>query len=550
MSTDARSRFVTINTGVYAALALAWIFFSDNLLAAVMDVRSMVWLSTAKGVFFVLVSSAGLYLLLRSATDMDRSTGHRHLDVLAAGLLDHKQAWWAAYGFALALTLSTLMLRDTLGVDFRERPMMILFVLPIALSALFGGLWPGLLSTAVAAGGINFLAIAPVRSLYIASNADLVQWVILITLGVLISLLSEEMRRTYARAAVSRRLLEAVISGTPDLISVRDRHGRYLLVNDAAAGVLGRPAAQAVGQPVQELLAPETAGHALAGDARTMAHGAVQTREEQLCINGRPHVFLVTRGPVADSAGRLMGAFSVARDITAIRQAQDELEASHEELQRLLTAMDAVQEGERQRMARELHDDLQQKLAAIRIDVATLSQRAEVTAESIAPMLAEVDRLAVSAIESTRRIINDLRPQLLEDLGLVPALELLVGDFGRRTGIDCRLVALPQAIDHAAESPEVGTCLFRATQECLNNVAKHAGARSVEVGLAATPEGGLVLSVRDDGRGFDAGDAAKPRSFGMIGMRERARAVGGSCRVDSGPGRGTAVEVLIPALPC
>ncbi|CAN7269937.1 PAS domain-containing protein [Rhizobacter sp. LjRoot28] len=548
MSTDARTRFVAINTGAYAAMAFAWIFFSDNLLSTVMDIRSIVWLPTAKDVFFVLVTSAGLYLLLRSATDMDRSTGHRHLDMLAAGLLDHKQAWWAAYGFALALTLSTLMLRDTLGVEFRERPMMILFVLPIALSALFGGLWPGLLSTAVAAGGINYLAVAPVNSWTIASTTDLVQWVILITLGVLISLLSEEMRRTYARAAVSRRLLEAVVSGTPDLISVRDRHGRYLLVNDAAAGVLGRPAAQAIGQPVHELLAPETAGHALAGDARTMANGAVQTREEQLRINGRPHVFLVTRGPVADSGGQVMGAFSVARDITAMRQAQDELEASHDELQRLLAAMDAVQEGERQRMARELHDDLQQKLAAIRIDVGGLFQRPDLDAQSVESVLAEVDRLAVSAIESTRRIINDLRPQMLEDLGLVPALDLLVSQFGRRTGIDCRLVASPEAIGHVVESPEVGTCLFRVTQECLNNVAKHSGAGHVEVGLAAASDGGLLLSVRDDGRGFEAEGAAKPGSFGLIGMRERTRAVGGSCRVESDPGRGTAVEVLIPAM--
>jgi PAS domain S-box-containing protein len=236
----------------------------------------------------------------------------------------------------------------------------------------------------------------------------------------------------------------------------------------------------------------------------------------------------------------------VMRDVTELAEARQALADSHAELQRLVASQDRVQEEERRRIARELHDDLQQTLAAIRIDLVAINQRLESAPDSLAPLLAETGDLAAAAIDSTRRIINDLRPQMLEDLGLMPALEALVAQFSRRTGIDCRLRTQGEFDQDAAISPTVATCFYRVTQEALGNAAQHAQASRVRVRLARMPGDRIVLRISDNGKGMVTGPR-KPESFGLLGMQERMRALGGVLRVDSTPGSGTTIEVDVPA---
>lgn len=219
-------------------------------------------------------------------------------------------------------------------------------------------------------------------------------------------------------------------------------------------------------------------------------------------------------------------------------------EASRAELQRLISARDRAQEDERRRIARELHDDLQQSLAAIRIDAGALAELLPDASRPVSALLARVDQLAAAALVSVRRIVNDLRPELLEDLGLSTALQVLTRQFSERTLIVSRLEAQAEATQTLESAPLMETSLFRIVRESLDNVAEHAQARHVDVRLDLDARDAVRLSTRDDGCGMPEDDPRKPLSFGLLGMRERVQALGGTFRIDSAPGAGTTVTVV------
>jgi len=223
-----------------------------------------------------------------------------------------------------------------------------------------------------------------------------------------------------------------------------------------------------------------------------------------------------------------------------------ELSASHADLQRLIAAQQNVEENERKRIARELHDELQQVLAAIKMDVAAIEREMAIDPRGVAPLVARIDELATSAITSSRRIVNDLRPLLLEELGLVPALQALCAQFARRNGIAASVVVSGRNMPDDAVPGPIAICLYRVAQESLNNVVKHADATRVQLDLIGLDDGGVQMRVADDGRGIGADDRRKPQSFGLRGMRERVRALGGRLRVERRAEGGTAVDVEIP----
>lgn len=238
-------------------------------------------------------------------------------------------------------------------------------------------------------------------------------------------------------------------------------------------------------------------------------------------------------------------------DVTELRRAQHALKCSHADLRRLVAAQDSVQDNERKRIARELHDDLQQTLAGLKMYLVASGEQLAQEPAHAAPLLAEAIKLTSAAIDSTRRIVSDLRPQVLDDLGLAPALEVLVGQFTQRTGIACYLEIQGEAGEEELESPAVASCLYRVAQEALTNVAKHAQASTVQVRLTSAVPGRLVLRISDNGSGggISPKDRRKPGSFGLLGMHERVRALGGVLHIDSQPGSGTTLEVSLPVAP-
>jgi len=377
----------------------------------------------------------------------------------------------------------------------------------------------------------------------------------------------QSMQEAALQLEFSETRLRGIFDGASDGIVTVDAAQNIVMVNRAAARMFGYEPAALIGKPL-DLLLPERARarHRLdvqafaEADAAARPMGRERPPVRGLRADGETFALEAAISYVHVDGQRLFTA--IVRDITErqrnealIRTARAELEASHAELRRLVAAQDQVQEQERKRIARELHDDLQQTLAAIKMDALAIGQqlqREPARTAQAAPMLAKIDELATAAIASTRRIVNDLRPQMLEDLGLRPALEALAADFRQRTGIAVECDAGDSAPDDTetdghddALAPTVATCLYRVAQESLNNVSKHAGARQVRITLTHPMDGRVCLRIADDGNGFAHNGARKRRSFGLVGMEERVHAIGGDLHVDAAPGRGTVIEVNV-----
>jgi signal transduction histidine kinase len=220
------------------------------------------------------------------------------------------------------------------------------------------------------------------------------------------------------------------------------------------------------------------------------------------------------------------------------------LETRTIELARLSARMVEQHEEERRRLSRELHDETAQVFSAVKMELGVLRERIPEGQEA---RLEQILELIDTGIRSIRSVTNDLRPSLLDDLGLLPALRSLVADFGERSGIQTALT-IPPAIPPLSREAELA--LFRALQEALSNVLRHADARSVDVGITVDAAG-VLLRVSDDGRGFPAETSPERLEgtghMGLTGMRERITALGGTVRMRGG-GRGALLEVLVPAV--
>ncbi|HZW22582.1 sensor histidine kinase [Noviherbaspirillum sp.] len=228
-------------------------------------------------------------------------------------------------------------------------------------------------------------------------------------------------------------------------------------------------------------------------------------------------------------------------EIQERRKAEDALRQSQATLRELAAYQERVREDERKRIAREIHDELGQNLLALRLDVSALHARAGARH----PRLKERAETALDYIDTTmksiRSIMNNLRPPVL-DLGLPAAIEWQVTQFERRNNLVCEVLMN----EDAAPVPETqATAVFRILQESLNNIGRHARASYVRVELRIDGHG-LEMMIKDDGVGMHPGDRRKAHRFGLIGMEERVAMLGGELRIDSTPGQGTVLRVIIP----
>jgi PAS domain S-box-containing protein len=233
----------------------------------------------------------------------------------------------------------------------------------------------------------------------------------------------------------------------------------------------------------------------------------------------------------------------ILRDITVRKQHEDELKRQQQELRELSARVLEAREEEKARLARELHDELGQLLTALKMDLSWLRER--IPAAEMAKKAEEMSALLDRTVMATRRISADLRPLMLDDLGLADAAAWLVEDFGKRSGIECRIqLPPPEALEDLSKS--VATALYRAVQESLTNIARHAQARRTWV-IFSAENGHIHVEIEDDGRGIAAEDLAKARSLGLKGMRERIAYLGGSLEIAPAPRGGTRIRVRVPA---
>jgi signal transduction histidine kinase len=235
-------------------------------------------------------------------------------------------------------------------------------------------------------------------------------------------------------------------------------------------------------------------------------------------------------------------ALRMAEDMTReLRASQAKLQATNEKLRQLAAHAEQIKEGERKRIAREIHDELAQNLLALKIEAEILANRTHERHGRLHERASATVRQIDLTIRSVRQIINDLRPNVL-DLGLNAAVDWQVADFSRRTGIECELVE--DETEHHLDD-QCATALFRILQESLNNVARHAHATRVRIDLHQHADM-LTMTVRDNGIGMLPGSRNRSGSFGLVGIEERVNILGGSFSISSGPDSGTTIVVTVP----
>jgi signal transduction histidine kinase len=236
-------------------------------------------------------------------------------------------------------------------------------------------------------------------------------------------------------------------------------------------------------------------------------------------------------------------------DITEREQAEEKVRQALGQLRELTQQVEMVQESERKRIARELHDEFGQLVTALRQDLTWLSRQHSQTgddkqADAFASRLESMKKLVETLGQSTRRSASSLRPSVLDDLGLVPALQWQARDFQERTGLECEIRLSPDVTQWQFDD-NTATAFFRIAQELLTNIIRHAHAQHVQISLAVD-DGVLAMVVTDDGKGITEKDLAKRASFGLRGIRERAALIGGEVTIDITQHKGTTVTLRVP----
>jgi len=344
------------------------------------------------------------------------------------------------------------------------------------------------------------------------------------------------------RLEKQRALLDELFEQAPQAVALKNVDNQVVRVNREFTRVFGYTPQEVVGRSLNDLIVPEESRSDAQRNADLVAQGHRVEAEvvRQRKDGSRLHASMV--GVPVSIPGRQIAGYSIYRDITRRQQAEEELQRSFRQLRGLAARLQSVREEERARVAREIHDELGQALTAIKIDLASLMCTLRADQEKELQKAESILKLVDQTILSVRRIATELRPGILDDLGLVAAVEWAAEEFEARTGTMCRLDLSDGDI---VIDPERATAIFRIFQETLTNVTRHAEATRVEVRLGRE-DGNIVLEVRDNGRGIDPEQLATSGSLGILGMRERALLLGGGFTISGNPGKGTTVMLRIP----
>ena len=252
----------------------------------------------------------------------------------------------------------------------------------------------------------------------------------------------------------------------------------------------------------------------------------------------------VSTAPFRATDGAVAGGIISTHDASGERRLLQELRASQVVLRELISERERLQDEERKRISRELHDGLQQVLTALNMKLGMAAEAIPRDPEAAVRWLDDAQDSVIDTSQAIRDMIKALRPQGLADRGLRDALEGLARNQAAVGHMTCEFTA--RGLDGAEPASEVGDCLYRVAQEALNNVVKHAAATRARITLEGDPHGALTLGFVDNGRGIS--DAQPGRgSLGLVGMRERVQAIGGTLLVTGAPDAGTTIEVGVPA---
>jgi PAS domain S-box-containing protein len=353
----------------------------------------------------------------------------------------------------------------------------------------------------------------------------------------------EARRRAEEAVTVVNNELTQIFETAADGMRVVDKDFTMLRANETFCSLAGMSKEAVVGRKCHEVFRGrhcDTTGCPL---TRVLnREDRVEYDAEKLRRDGTAVPCIVTATPFRRPDGEIIGIVEDFKDISERRQWERELMESRERLRELACHLQDVREEQRSRIAREIHDELGQALTALRMDVHWLGRSLHESAPELLNKIEAMSNLIGGTVQSVRRICSELRPGILDDFGLVAAIEWQAEEFAKRTSIPCQISAAPAEIQL---NRDLATAVFRIFQEALTNIVRHAKASRVDVGLKA--QGGhFEMTVGDDGAGMQPEPSERGKSFGLIGIRERVRDFGGELFVSGSPAGGTCVKISVP----
>jgi PAS domain S-box-containing protein len=344
----------------------------------------------------------------------------------------------------------------------------------------------------------------------------------------------------------SEERLRLVIHNIPVMMSASDADGRIVAWNLECEGVTGYTAEEIVTDPDarKKLFPDDRMGNQVLRRGNKPDKGYHNLEREITCKDG-------TRKTISwsDISGRMMipgwDSWSVGIDVTQRNRAEENLALLNDQLRKLTAYMHSAREKESTKIAQWIHDELGQELTNLKIDLVWLGKRLHGDQIALLEKTLSMEKNIDRTIEAVQRISRELRPDMLDDLGLVDSIEWFSLDFEKRTGILCNFVAESAEMDFGKE---VSTTIFRILKEVMTNIFHHSGASESDVSLY-NDSGHIMLDIKDNGYGISDHDATSPESFGLMQIRERAAYLNGTVRIEGIPDVGTVIKVSIPVPP-
>lgn len=333
----------------------------------------------------------------------------------------------------------------------------------------------------------------------------------------------------------------------PGIAFMRDVEGRYLYVNETWKRVQQRQSGALTAQALEALEPAGTAAPFTDGDRRVISRGEPVQNIQEISQDDGVHIWLVNKFPILDKDGQPILIGAVGIDITRRRRAEEALWESEQRLRFLTSQLLTAQERERKRISMELHDELGQSLAVLKLQIRAIERGLAESHQDLKAECRELLEYLDGVIDNVRRLSRDLSPAVLEDLGLQSALKYLIDGVSKHYKVSHSFEV--EGLDQLFTS-DAQIIIYRIFQECLTNISKHAAASEVSIAVRQQEDGLVYIVLEDNGMGFDPAQVSTRRltgrGLGLAALNERARMLGGTLEVRSRPGAGTKVTCIIP----
>jgi PAS domain S-box-containing protein len=491
------------------------------------------------------------------------------------------------YGVAVLSVIAALIIVRWMEIVLGSASHASVFLCAVMFSAWFGGVEPGLLAIALSILAFDYYFMTPTYSLAVEIK-EIPRLVIFSLSALFVGLLSAAQRRAAESLRQARDVLDgtvqqlkqtneslhakigernhaeallhakeqefrAIVENAPDQIIRYDREFRRAYVNPAVTRAYGLPAEALTGKPIGSVI--QDAGLEVKGDelaqvrqriASVFDTGKSYEYEMTWPMPTERKYYTVRLFPELDLNGSVVNVLGISRDITKRRHAEEKLKATSDQLRALSASMQSAREEEATRIAREIHDELGSALTSLKLDLESI-RREELTAASDLDLsgLREKTKTMMQLVDQTadtvRRISSELRPSVLDDIGLVAAMRWQARQFQTQAGIVCQCDFRMEEVDLDQQQ---STAIFRVFQEALTNVLRHAEATRIDINLEKEDDE-LVLTISDNGRGITADERSERLSLGLLGMRERVNLIGGTIDITGVEGKGTEITVRV-----